>query len=119
MREMSEAEELMYRILKNNKMARDSNWEAVRLFYLEKYGINLPKLEGKEAIWTVERMIRTLKALYPKDLTDAEERQIKAEKEMQYKEQALDRNKPIKPAERPKNEPQSEQTTLGLFGEWW
>jgi len=98
MREMTKDERIMYEILKNNKSARDSNWEAVREFFWQRYDINLPKLDNTVTVWTVERMIRTLKALYH-ECTDEEERMIKAAMEDEYKEKALDKNKPLKPQE--------------------
>jgi len=114
MRPMTEEEKTMFTILKNNPECRLSNEEALREFYLLMYGINIPKLDGVMKIQTVLRMIRTLKSEYPKELTDPEERQIKADMQMIYKERALDRNKPIKPVKEPEKR---EQIGLGLFGE--
>ena len=111
---MTEEEQTMFTILKNNPECRLSNEEALREFYLLMYGINIPKLDGTMKIQTVLRMIRTLKSEYPKELTDPEERQIKADMQMIYKERALDRNKPIKSVKEPEKR---EQIGLGLFGE--
>ena len=114
MRPMTEEELTMFTILKNNPECRKNNEKALREFYLLMYGINLPELDGTMKIQTVLRMIRTLKELYPAELTDKEERQIKADMEAIYKERALDRNKPIKPVKEPEKR---EQIGLGLFGE--
>ena len=117
MRQMNDDELTMFQILKNNRQARNSNWEAVREFYMRQYGINLPALKGLPTIWTIERMIRTLKEAYPRELTDAEERQIKRDMVDAYKEAALDKNKPVKP--------QKTHEQLGLLPggenlkEWW
>ena len=118
MRRMTEDELTMFQILKNNKDCRNNNWEAVRRFYMTQYGINLPALRGVPTIWTIERMIRSLKEVYPNELTDQEERQIKEDMQSVYKEKALDRNKPMKP------KATHEQIGLGLPGgdnlkEWW
>lgn len=116
MREMTDKEQVMYDILKNNPKARKNNYEAVREWYRQVYGINLPSLEKcEEQYATVERWIRLLKSLYPSELTDDEERKLKADLEEQFKEKALDKNKPVK---------KETQGTLGLFGEnpfggWW
>ena len=124
MREATEKEMVMYDILRTNKRCRDNNYEAVREWYRRVYGINLPSLENcEEQYGTVERWIRALKALYPDELTDGEERQLKADMEEQFKDKALDRNKPVIAPERRKNERQ-EQLGLGLLGgqnykDWW
>jgi hypothetical protein len=68
---MTEEEQTMFTILKNNPECRLSNEEALREFYLLMYGINIPKLDGVMKIQTVLRMIMTLKELYPAELTDA------------------------------------------------
>jgi len=117
MQEMNDKELAMFNILKNNKKCRDNNWEAVREYYRQIYNISLPELKNLETVWTVERLIRTLKSTYPSQLTDKEERQIKAEMVGKYREMALDENKPVLP---PK-QAVSEQGSLGLFGEpmWW
>lgn len=117
MREITEKEMVMFNILKNNPKARNNNYEAVREWYRQVYGINLPSLNGcAEEYGTVERWIRQLKSLYPKELTDPNERQIKSEMESKFKEAALDKNKPIKRKE-------NEQTSLLIGGsnlkEWW
>lgn len=115
MREISEKENIMFDILKTNKRCRDNNYEAVREWYRRVYGINLPSLENcEEQYGTVERWIRLLKSEYPNELTDSEERQIKKEMEMEFKERALDKNKPIR----------HEQTSLLMGGNnerdrWW
>ena len=104
---MNREEFAMYTILKNNRKARHSNWEAVRMFFKAMYGVNLPEItEDLPSVWTVERMIRTLKATYPKALTDSEERQIKKQKEAEFKERALDKNRPVL----------TEQLGIGLLG---
>ena len=117
MQEMNDRELTMFNILKNNKKCRDNNWEAVREYYRQVYGIVLPDLKNMETVWTVERLIRTLKSTYPSQLTDKEERQIKADMVDRYKEKALDENKPLLPPKEVVNE----QGQLGLFGEpmWW
>lgn len=112
MREMSENEQLMYDIIKNHK--EESNYNLVREFYFQRYGINLPDLKGFEEYGTVERWIRLLKSLYPNDLTTPDERKARQDAEDKYKEMALDRNKPIK----------HEQTSLLIGGtndkeRWW
>lgn len=114
MREISDKEMVMFNILKNNKKARNNNYEAVREWYMQVYGINLPSLEKcEEQYGTVERWIRLLKSLYPNELTDPEERQLKEDMEDSFKEKALDENKPYIPNKQ-------EQMGLGLFGEkWW
>ncbi len=120
MREMTKDEQVLYNILKNDPNCRKSNYEAVRKFYKEVYGIYLPIIpRDMPSIWTVERSIRTLKSTYPKELTDTKEREIKAEMVDRYKEMALDENKPVKPKEMA--ETVNEQGSLGLFGEpmWW
>lgn len=114
MRDMTRKEEVMFDILKNNKRCRDNNYEAVREWYRQVYGINLPSLDNcDEQYGTVERWIRQLKALYPHELTDETERQIKRDMEDTFKENALDKNKPIK----------HEQIGMLLGGdnlkEWW
>lgn len=116
MRKMTDEEVVMYNILKNDRVCRNNNYEAVRSFYLKVYGIQLPKIDhDMPSIWTIERMIRTLKSTYPSVLTDPEERQIKQQKVSEFKEKALDENKPIKPTEE-----KQVQGNLGLFGEtWW
>ena len=120
MREISDKEMVMFRILKESPKARRNNYEAVREWYREVYGINLPSLENcEEEYGTVERWIRMLKSLYPNELTDSTERQLKADMEANFKEKALDKNKPyIKP------EQKEEQLGLGLLGghnykDWW
>ena len=121
MREMTENEQLMFDIIKNHKGY--SNYNLVREFYFERYGINLPDLKGMEEYGTVERMVRLLKSLYPSELTDEEERKARHDAEDKFKEMALDRNKPIKPLKQDENEPseKTEQLGLGIFGEinWW
>ena len=99
MRSMTSDESVMYQILKNSKSCRDSNWEAVRTFYQAQYVVSLPELRGLPTVWTVERMVRTLKSTYPRELTDPEERQIKAEQETEFKEKARDDNRPVKEEE--------------------
>lgn len=118
MRYMTDDELTMYQILRDDPACRRSNWEAVRSFYLKQYGISLPALRGLPTIWTVERMIRTLKSEYPNKLTDEKEREIKEEEVTKYKDMARDENKPVKPQNEPKKE---EQGRLGVFGEpsWW
>lgn len=117
MREATDKEKVMYDILKNNKKCRENNYEAVREWYRRVYGINLPSLENcEEQYGTVERWIRALKALYPNELTDDTERQLKSDMESQFKENALDRNKPYIG--------KNEQMGLGLPGghnykDWW
>ena len=114
MREMTDNELLMYNIIKEHKGY--SNYNLVREFYFQRYGINLPDLKGFEEYGTVERWVRLLKSLYPNELTDDDERQARQDAEDKYKEMALDRNKPIKPEKH-------EQTSLLLGGsnlkEWW
>ena len=114
MRPMTDDELTMFQILKRDKECRNNNYQAVRTFYKMQYGVDLPALKGLPTIWTIERLIRTLKSEYPSELTDSEERQIKNSQEDLYKERALDANKPIK-------QRVEEQGTLGLFGEpsWW
>lgn len=117
MRKITEDEVVMFNILKNDRVCRNNNYEAVRSFYKKQYGLELPRINSElPSIWTVERMIRTLKSTYPSQLTDKEERQIKMQKVSEFKEMALDDNKPLKPKEEV-----SEQGSLGLFGEpsWW
>ena len=113
MREMTKEELIMYNILKTNQSARDSNWEAVREFYWQRYLINLPKLENEMNIWTVERMIRTLKSLY-KECTDESSDAIKEVEVDKYKEMALDDNKPLKPELQ-----KVEEIKLQGEGIWW
>ena len=109
MREMTENEQLMFNIIKEHKDY--SNYNLVREFYFQRYGINLPDLKGFEEYGTVERWVRLLKSLYPSELTTPEEREARKDAEDKFKEMALDRNKPVKP---------DEQLGLGLFGElWW
>lgn len=99
MQEMNNDQMILYKVLKESLKARNSNWEAVREFYWEAYGVNLPLLENMPSIWTIERNIRQLKATY-KDLRGSNEtQQAKLEKVAQYKEMALDKNKPIRPTE--------------------
>ena len=115
MREMSENELLMFDIIKSHKDY--SNYDLVREFYFQRYGINLPRISPElEQYGTIERWIRMLKALYPNELTTEDERRIKADMEDKFREMALDRNKPIKPEKH-------EQTSLLMGGsnlkDWW
>ena len=110
MRNMTDDEKLMYSILVNNDNAKKSNWEAVREFYWQRYMIKLPKLDGMLTVWTIERMVRTLKSMY-RECSNKESRQIKKEQEIEYKERALDQNKPMRP-----QEVKTEQVTLNG---WW
>ena len=114
MREMTNDELTLYEIIKNNKDA--SNYELVKKMY-STYGIELPDIpKDLPSIWTIERQIRLLKQTYPNALTSQKERQIKAEKVSEYKDMALDKNKPMLP----RNGLKQEQVSLGLFGEsWW
>lgn len=115
MREMTDDEKKLFEIIKSNTDA--SNYEIVREMYRKAYGIEMPYIPKElPSIWTIERQIRLLKQTYPSQLTNPKERQIKAEKETEYKDMALDKNKPYIA----KNE-LNEQGTLGLFGEpsWW
>lgn len=105
MKRMSDDELALYQIIKNNRSCRNSNWEATRAFYKIQYGVDLPDLKGLPTPSSIDRTIRMLKSLYPKDLTDSEERKIKEDQITKYKEAALDKNKPVK----------EEQTRL----EWW
>lgn len=98
MREMTKEEQMMYQILRDHPECRKNNWEAVREFYWQYYQINLPKLDKTLAIWTIERMIRTLKSLFH-ECNDEEAKMIKSAMESEYKEQALDKNKPFRPEE--------------------
>lgn len=96
MKKMTEDELALYKIIKNNRSCRNSNWEATRAFYKIQYGVDLPDLKGLPTPSSIDRTIRALKALYPKDLTDEEERKIKEDQISKFKEAALDKNKPVK-----------------------
>lgn len=98
MRQMSENEEVLYNILVNNKVARTNNWEAVRMFYWDRYKVNLPDLKQLPTVWTIERSVRQLKELY-KECNDSEAKKIHQEKEDEFKEKALVDNKPTKPSQ--------------------
>lgn len=99
MRRMNKDELALFEILKNNDRAKKNNYEAIKLFYLSEYNKSFPDLSGLPSIFTIERYIRRLKQLYPKQLTSEEEREIKSNKELEYREYALDDNAPILPKE--------------------
>lgn len=111
MREMTNDELIMYNILKENQDARNSNYEAVRQFFLKRYSINLPILDDTLSVFTVERMIRMLKSIY-RECTDDSSNKIKKEQEIKFKENALDDNKPLKPQLLKSEE-------IKLDGIWW
>lgn len=92
-RDMTPNEKVLYEILVNSQDARNSNWEAVRMFYKKQYNIILPELKDLPTIWTIERSIRTLKGMYH-ECTDEESKKIKEEQIDKYKQQALE--KPMK-----------------------
>ena len=108
MREMTTNERALYNILANNQVARNNNWEAVRMFYWQQYKVNLPDLRELPTVWTIERSIRTLKETY-RECSDKYSRDLKKEKEDEFKEKALDKNKPAKTT------PKEEQIELV----WW
>ena len=95
MRTMNENELEMYKVLFNSKTARMDNYEACREFYKKVYNVDFPDLKGYPNFFTIERSVRMLKSEYA-ELTDTEEREVKLQKMAEYKERALDRNKPVK-----------------------
>lgn len=97
MREMNNDELALFDILKNSDRAKNSNYEALRLFYKKQYDITLPDLSGMPSLFTIERYIRRLKQIYPSQLTTPREREIKLEKELEFKEMVRDDNTPLLP----------------------
>lgn len=97
MREMNNDELALFDILKDNDKAKNNNYEALRLFYKQQYDISLPDLKGVPNLFTIERYIRKLKQLYPSQLTSPKEREIKLEKEIEFKEMVRDDNAPLLP----------------------
>lgn len=95
MRPMTDDERVLYNILKDNPEARSSNWEAVRQFYFRRYLVKLPDLKGLPTVWTIERSIRTLKSLYH-ECNDEKANKVHEDKVSEYKNMALDHNKPAK-----------------------
>lgn len=97
MRKMNDDEKALMRILIESDKAKENNYECIKMFYEQEYGVIFPNLNGLPNFFTVERYIRKLKQLYPSKLTTAKEREIKANKELEFKEMIRDDNSPLLP----------------------
>lgn len=95
---MSNEEQKLYQLLRDDKECRKSNWECVRRYYEICYGISLPKLNGIPKPFTIERKARLMKSEFA-ECRDAESDKIKQEEVAKFKEMALDHNKFERPNE--------------------